>query len=1007
MPATTTDTLIFEFKVEDKASKAFDAWEKRLKALEKQLKETFSEKDIDGFSEALGEEAKEGAEAIKKSFSGLDRFGATLFKGFLSAARSAFGILGRIASAAFGALVRIASAAFRTIGDLGQKALKGLQDAFVDTVKDASSFEDSMIVARRTMELTAAETKELGDGILQLGTELGGVSADTLGEIAGIAGTLGIRGKENVLEFVDAIAKIDVATDIAASTAAQKIPAILTLYKVSTNEMGAATKDFGNVINELGNNLNATQNQILNIASAIGGTLATSRFTVNEMLALSGAVASVEKRFGTAGSAIAQIITRMSRDYSTFADVLKLDSEELRKNIEENPTEALKMLLNRIQAIGEAHGPVVLNQVLQDLGMTGVRATDVMKKMGLAVGEFDKALLLANDSLKVQNSLDREFTTAMGTLTLQWTAFGNTIDNIQKVIGGPVINAFTSLLQGSINPLVAKVFEWIQQSQLVGEIIPQVMGDITGAMNFAVQAAAEFAQSINWEEAVNRGKELWDSLVQKVTEGYEYLRDNIGFDVIMDGFSTAVDIAKGVWNSFVEIVLSLYHKLRDDVDWDSVVSGLKDALNSAVEFVKKIDLVEVWESMHNAATVLFTFLTDTLPDIVKLATELWQAFKAFEPLLGPLFKGLSRAIHVFIREFTIVIDKVKGFIDLIKDAWYLVKRFFGDIKNEAEPATLAIRSVATATGEATEAMETFEDAGVQSLENVAGSAAALESALDSASDVSTFEFDVERAFDSVSTTAADAGNEAAASFGEGFNETLAESADIGEQVADSMGDIADNMDVAGVAAMDFETDLKAVAAEEEKIAELERKLKDATGRRGKEMVRSNDNVTRSFERMGDQFVAIDAQAVSIRESFLAASQAATDQVNATMQQTQAALQTIADSGTAFQGTLTGAGGSLASVPTVPVLPVLGAASRATGSGGGVNAPQTTSTGKGGGTASTDRTGSGGGAKYGSGGGVTTNVVFQGQNIVDDSTRTRFVRQITREQQNLAVQIIKG
>jgi len=519
---------------------------------------------------------------------------------------------------------------FSGLTKVAGKALDGVGKAFVDTVKDAQSFEDALIVARRTMGLTAQETDALGNAILDLGVEMGGISADSLAEIAGIAGTLGIRGIQNVTDFSEAIAQIGISTDLAASTAAAKIPAILTLYKVATDDMGQATKDFGNALNLLGNNMNATQSQILAVSSAIAGTLATSGFTTKEMLALSAAVATVEKRFGTAGSAIAQIMGRMSGDYAKFAEVLKIDSEELRQAIETNPVAAFKMLTAQLAKIKETEGVVGLQQALNDLGIRGVRAGDVLKKMTLAAGQFDKALKLVNDETAVNKSLDEETAIAMATLTKQWETFHNVIDNIQKFLGGPLLDALTFILQKGINPLVKSIYDWITASGTIETVFLPLLQEAQTYFVDLAGKALEFLKAIDWAQLIVQVKEFVQSIdfraiLAAVTNAAESL-----WNLLSDGGGAAA-MAEKVAGAIDSIVPAI----------DAVTKAWK-ALTKVIEFFQKLTM-PLFQLLVDGA---FLF-NDAVNGIISMFQKAGQAVdNFFQPFDASIRKAITTVVEL-------------------------------------------------------------------------------------------------------------------------------------------------------------------------------------------------------------------------------------------------------------------------------------------------------------------------------------------------------------------------
>lgn len=501
--AKTTDTLIFELKVKDDASKVFDAWEKKLADLQKHYTATHnnlinttreSVKKIDVEVYKFGDAFKKGMGNWGKDFQKMTRdWEENLGKMF-----SLTGVLGS-AKKAFQGIVDIASWAFGKLLDVGRKALSGLAELFADTVTKAADFQEGMLGVQKTMNLSVRETKEYSIELLKLSTRLGAVDADTLASVSQTAGQLGLRGKDNILTFVEAITMIDKATNLTANVAAEKIPKILGIYQVASDEMGAATMRFGNMIAILGDNFNATESQILTVSNSIAGTAATLGMTQEQMLAVSTAIATVETRFGTAGGSFAQVMSRMTANYQTFAEALSIDSAKLKEALETNAVDALKMVVERIKEIGDSEGIIAQQQALNDLGLSGYKAGEFIKKMTMTIGKVDEALLILSDTEAVNNKLTAEMAVQMSGLNAQWGAFTMTIDNIQKLLGGPVVEAFARILKEGINPIVQGIFAWIEQSAFFNEELPRMMENLRLVFMKVLKAAEEFFKGLDWD----------------------------------------------------------------------------------------------------------------------------------------------------------------------------------------------------------------------------------------------------------------------------------------------------------------------------------------------------------------------------------------------------------------------------------------------------------------------------------------------------------------------------
>ncbi len=632
--ATSTDTLIFELKVDDQASKVFDSWDKKLKDVGETFASTFSD-----------------------------------------------------------AVLAAPLVALEAIWDIFKKIGEATSDLFIDTVKEAANFEDALIVARRTIGLTAEDAQILGKALLDLSTELGGISADTLAEVAGQAGTLGLEGVDNIVEFSEAIAKIAIDTDLSAAVAAEKIPKILTIFGVAADEMGEKTKELGNQINVLGNDMNTTQSQILKVVDAIAGSAKEMGMTQEEMIAVSAAIATVSTQFGTAGGSFSQIISKMTADYTTFAEVLGIQSEQLKYAIENDPVEALRMVVEALGEIKETEGIIAAQQSLNDLGLSGYKAGEFMKKMTAIFGEIDFALEKLSDTEAVKNSLDQEMITAMDTLTMAWGSFMNILDNVQKFLGTTVINVFKELLQDYVIPLAQEFYAWVTQSEGVQAVLNDLLFIGKNVFETLFKKATEFIQGVDFEAFFLKiHNALWDfnDALEEVDWGQLFSGLKEDFKEIVEAIKTAVsdfaefaksfavfilDVNKVVgvfesiggfvsdtvegWGMINDAIQSLFKPLADLVVWLETWSFSSD------ETTQKV--VGFWEQIFDAVSEVWEALKETGEFVVVVISSMMDLGNVVLNLftgLGEVFRDTDKAMATFVGAIDLAIGAFKKLGDI-------------------------------------------------------------------------------------------------------------------------------------------------------------------------------------------------------------------------------------------------------------------------------------------------------------------------------------------------------
>lgn len=540
-------------------------------------------------------------------------------KGFGRSIGKAFDLAISAVTGFVSALKTAASIGITFAKDVG----KGILKFGADSVKTYQSFQDVLVVAQRTMGLTKEETDALGRSMRELALDIRGATAEELQSIAGIAGNLGINfkdGEENLKDFVKAISRIGSATDLTVEQAAAKIPAMLAQYRVATDEMGSKTKEFGDVLNVLGNNMNATQSQILKVAESLSGTAATSGVTVDKMLALSAAVASIDKKFGTAGGNVSQILNKLVADSGTWAETLGLDAENLLQTIRDNPVQAFQMVIDKLSELQETEHVDVFQKKIEELGLRGFRTSEEMKKLVLAKDELGKALELISNEMAVQNSLQDEANIAASTFSMLWKSAKNAIDEVYRVIGKPLLEALSAILDKSIIPMIQGFAKWLLNSEAVKVALDAVNEGLTAIINEEIAPLVdEFIEWLTTSESIE-----------------SFLRDGIpaGMQKIRLGILSVIGHFKDFrahlfdGKTLMEALILTFPELESSAgNIESIIEGFKTFWQLIKDVTAAVQESGIqWRDVFDGIIIVIDTVVNSLKDMVDIAKGIGEFF---------------------------------------------------------------------------------------------------------------------------------------------------------------------------------------------------------------------------------------------------------------------------------------------------------------------------------------------------------------------------------------------
>lgn len=371
-------------------------------------------------------------------------------------------------------------------------ALGALFALFQSNKGTVIDFDDRLLNVGKTTGLTGRSLNDLGKELVNLSRRLETVSAIKLAEYATVAGQLGVKGKDDILAFSEALAKLEIATDIKGEDGGKEIARLLTLTDGGVQNVGL----FGDEIVNLGNNFAATEKEILSNAEAISQNTGLYRIGRQDVLAYAVATKAVGLEAEVVGSSFNRTLAtfeksiRTGKNLDVLAKQTGLSIDELKAKFRDNAAGVFNDFIKGLNQVDQSGGSV--NAVLNEIGISAVRDQRVIAT--LATSGYDvlsRAMVTVRDA---SGSMNQEFDTASGKLVNQSAKFGVAWDNLvlsiengQGVIGrsaAGVVGAFTDIVDGltpstrsmfineeAVKSLTSRYDELQEKSKLMGGAI--------------------------------------------------------------------------------------------------------------------------------------------------------------------------------------------------------------------------------------------------------------------------------------------------------------------------------------------------------------------------------------------------------------------------------------------------------------------------------------------------------------------------------------------------------
>jgi phage tail tape measure protein, TP901 family len=278
-------------------------------------------------------------------------------------------------------------------------------------------------------------------------------SAVEIANVAEVAGQLGIKA-EDILTFSRTMIDMGESTNLSAEDAASSIAKIANILGLTSDEY----KRFGSSVVDLGNNFATTERDIVEMTNrlAAGGRLAG--LTAPDILGLATAMSSVGIEAEAGGTAMTQTLTAIGNavsltgkgaadDLNLIAKTAGMTSEEFQQAWKEKPVVALQSFIKGLKNAQEKG--VNMNAILAQLGMTGIRQSNMLKSLALASDKMGDAVDRSNKAWKENTALTNEANKRYETTESQLKMFKNQVTDLAIEFGGPLLKALRDGLKAA------------------------------------------------------------------------------------------------------------------------------------------------------------------------------------------------------------------------------------------------------------------------------------------------------------------------------------------------------------------------------------------------------------------------------------------------------------------------------------------------------------------------------------------------------------------------------
>ncbi len=378
------------------------------------------------------------------------------------------------------------------------KAVKETAEAFVECSKASIEFESAITGVFKTVDGTDKQLSEITEGIKEMSTQIPATTTE-ISSVAEAAGQLGIA-RQDVLDFTRVMIDLGESTNLSADEAASSLAKFANITRTSSENYSR----LGSVIVDLGNNLATTEADIVAMSTRLASAGTLAGLTEAEIMALAAAMSSVGIEAEAGGTAMTQTLSNIEMAVASggeslegFAKVAGMSALEFANAWENNAIGAVQSFIAGVGSLEDKGESAVL--VLDELGLTGVRQSNMIKSLGLAAETLGQSIGIATNAWEENNALTIEAGKRYATTESQIAMLGNKFNNLKVAVGdtfNPALRETITLAGDTIVNITKFVKENPKAVQAIGSLTLGV-GTMAGSIAVATLSVKAFNAVLN------------------------------------------------------------------------------------------------------------------------------------------------------------------------------------------------------------------------------------------------------------------------------------------------------------------------------------------------------------------------------------------------------------------------------------------------------------------------------------------------------------------------------
>lgn len=273
--------------------------------------------------------------------------------------------------------------------------------------KCRTAFNEQAEAEADVMKYTGLTREEVSELNLELGRMDTRTSRLALNALAADAGKLGLKGKQDLLDFAGAGDVINLSLGEDLGKGAVKNIGKLAMMFGEDDRLGlrGAMISTASAVNEVAQSSTSAEPYIVNFTARVGGVATQAKIAQADIMGYASVLDQNMQKEEMAATAFQTLISQMFYTPQKFARMLNVQVSEFTDLMKNDANEAVLMFLENMNARG---GFQELMPIFKNLGMDGQRAIGVLSTMAGKIGDIREAQRIANEAYREGTSAIEE-----------------------------------------------------------------------------------------------------------------------------------------------------------------------------------------------------------------------------------------------------------------------------------------------------------------------------------------------------------------------------------------------------------------------------------------------------------------------------------------------------------------------------------------------------------------------------------------------------------------------